>query len=288
MTFNRFNTADCTGTAASTQVVALTGGSMSESVESSSYLVLASNIPALSYNASFTSGNPGTGTGQVPSAGPSACEPLDVKSSITGFSYTVPADNPTTSTVETSQSGNCILEQKTDTTVPPDGILDCPAGTSEATVTVGISNTYEVTVTVGNNTGVTITEKVQGGLAANSIFDPAPNVLFSAFGTDGGSTTCGDARINLSKAKGSTGNEGNVIIWNADGSTNPANPGFSMADGATCTLKVKLTKKFSSCGQQPVTSSWSELQTLVDGPNAGFSEKSPYTGRLSVNVVGCP
>jgi hypothetical protein len=34
-----------------------------------------------------------------------------------------------------------------------------------------------------------------------------------------------------------------------------------------------------------VTNSWSELQNLTNGPNAGFSEKSPYTGQLSVNVV---
>ena len=245
---------------------------------SGNYLVKAADIPGLSYQATYN------GTDGITIT--SACEPLDVVSSITSFSYAVVAGNGAT------QAGpfNCTLETSSDTN--GNAVKDlCAVGKSAANVSVSTRGTstsdFLVTVTVANNTGVNIWEKVQGGLAAKATYcSPSTGACYTSGkvnfipATD---VTCGGAVIDLSSAKTTGGSIGNVVIW-GDGTTATNQLGFQMADGQTCTLQVIVRKGYSSTELQAVTSSWSELQTLVDGPNAGFSEKSPYTGSLAACV----
>lgn len=253
--FQFFKNDDCLGTPFSTENKALTGGSTSESVESSSYLVLAADIASgLSYKGIFNSGN----TGQVPDA-TGACEPLTVLSSISGFHYHVISGPDAASN---TGSYDCTLPGSAKGTTTA-----CPAGTVAALVTKGNTNTYRVHITVTNNTGVTISEKVQGGLSA------APGVTYSVH-----NSTCGTAVINISQSgekKSGTTQQGNVVTWTIS----------SMADGTTCNLEVDVNNlKFSGTGDQPITSSWSEFQCLLGGPNEGFCEKSPYTNNLMAIV----
>jgi hypothetical protein len=246
--FQFFKNGNCSGTPFSVENVALTGGSTSEAVESSSYLVLAADIATgLSYKGIFNSGN----TSQVPNA-TGDCEPLTVLSSITGFHYHV-ISGP--DAVGNPGTYDCTLPGSAKGTSTP-----CPAGTTAASITQGATNTYKVHVTVTNDTGATISEKVQGGLSG------APGATYSVQ-----SVSCAASNtvtIDLSK-------RGNVVTWTIS----------SMASGTTCDLEVDVNNlKFSGTGDQPVSSSWSEFQCLLDGPNAGFCEKSPYTNNLMAIV----
>jgi hypothetical protein len=272
--FRRYKTADCTGVAASEQTVALTGGASTESAESANYLVKAADIPALSYQATFVNASGSTILAE--------CEPLTVASSITSFSYGVGNAGPFTCTLETSTdtNGNSVPDL-------------CAVGRRAADVTVStkgaVTSNFLVTVQVANNTGVNIFEKVQGGLAGNAkCYADSTGVCYTggkinpikSFDISAG---CGAAVIDLSSAKVGGLNNGNVVIW-GDGTTSTNQKGFPMTNGQTCTLKVMVIKGYSSIELQAVTSSWSELQTLTDGPNANFSEKSPYTGSLAACV----
>jgi hypothetical protein len=256
--FRFFKNSECSGEPFSTETKTLTGGSFSESVESSSYLVLAADIATgLSYRAVFNSGD----TSKVPDA-EGDCEPLTVLSSIIGFYYEViggndAGDNPGTY--------DCTLPASEKGTSTP-----CPSGTTAASITKNFTNTYRLHVVVANYTGVPISEKVQGGLTA------APGSTYSNL-----QVTCGNAKINVSKSRGG---DGNVVVWDSVGDGKTNNPGFTMNPGDVCELTVDITVKFSGTGLQPLTSSWSEFQCLLDGPNAGFCEKSPYTDSLMVVV----
>lgn len=165
---------------------------------------------------------------------------------------------------------NCTLEAKDLADGVLDGILgDCPAGTREATVNVGDSNSYEVHVTVSNPNGYSIDVKAQGGLAAG------PRTTYSAIDVGG----CGTATLTgLNSGKGSkakTGNDpsqGNLITWTLSLAAPDA-----AGTVASCSLDVTVTKRYSSTGEQAVTSSWSAL-------NVTDSLKSNYTGQLAVNV----
>jgi hypothetical protein len=127
----------------------------------------------LSYDASFTSGNPDS-TG-VPHAGPSACERLTLGSPITGFQYTV-GGTDCTCTLERRVNGQCT-----------DG--------NAAAVCGGQSNTYTVQVTVENLYEDAILAYVQGGLASGKDVTYGPPVV-----------TCGTAQVGKSSA-------GNVVTW---------------------------------------------------------------------------
>jgi hypothetical protein len=285
VTFNLYSGTGCTNLVSSVGVN-LTGGAMSETVQTANLLITASMIPGISFDATFTSSDKSTSTG-VPDAGPSPCENLTVHSSINDFHYHI--DGGTTAfTCHT-------LDANTNPVGSGPDPATCPS--SEGSAPVNTSHDYLVHVTVTNGTGVNILEKVQGGLAAKATYANSAGVSYvpvsNVITIDANDITCtgngsngnGAATINLSSAKTSSGNTGNVVIWNATGSTNPASAGFAMAPGAVCELTVIVRKTFSSTGNQPVTSSWSELQTLVDGPSAPFSEKSPYTGSLLVSVT---
>jgi hypothetical protein len=241
------------------------------------------SVGAVSYNAVLSGGIDDV-HGLPWASSASACEPLEILSSISGFSYTV--SDSTTS----SGTYDCTLEAKEAGAVPG---VDC----QEATVKVSsaanpVYTDFLVTVTVANDTGGTIMEKVQGGLAASgkaTYLDAAGNPLPIVSSSSNGvvysvpdiSSGCGAAVLNLSAAKTSEGKQqGNVVIW-GDGTTATNQAGFSMVQGQVCTLQIMVRKGYSSVGQQPITSSWSETQT---GPGT-FYGKSPYTGRLSVNVV---
>jgi len=151
-------------------------------------------------------------------------------------------------------------------------------------------NDYLVTVTIYNNTGGGITEKVQGGLAANATYvDPSTNTVLTPVNNlitipsadiTGGS--CGAATINLSSAKTGSRNTGNVVIWNASGSNSTTAAGFAMTQGQSCTLQVIVRKPFTTTGQNAITSPWSELQS---GPGTFGPTKSPYIGSLMVYVT---
>jgi hypothetical protein len=252
--FRFFKNRACSGDPFSRETKTLTGGSFSESVESSSYLVQAADIATgLSYKAVFNSGD----TSKVPDA-TGDCEPLTVLSSIVAFYYEV-IDG--TDRLRNPGTYDCTLpaSEKGKST-------DCPDGTTAASITKGVTNTYRLHVVVANYTGVPITEKVQGGLTA------APGAEYSKL-----QVTCGKATINVSKA-------GNVVVWDSVGDGKTNNPGFTMDPGQVCELTVEITVKFSGTGLQPLTSSWSEFQCLLGGPNAGFCEKSPYTNSLMVVV----
>jgi hypothetical protein len=252
VTFNLYRSNNCTGTVVQTSTGTLSGSGASATTESSpNYLTTAADIPALSFKASYSGDsnyNPKD----------SDCEPLTVLSSIVAFYYKVidgtdAPRNPGTydCTLPASEKGKST---------------DCPDGTTAASITKGITNTYRLHVVVANYTGVPITEKVQGGLTA------APGVQYSKL-----QVTCGNAKINVSKA-------GNVVVWDSVGDGKTNNPGFTMDPGEVCELTVEITVKFSGTGLQPLTSSWSEFQCLLEGPNAGFCEKSPYTNSLMVVV----
>ncbi len=159
-----------------------------------------------------------------------------------------------------------------------------------STKTSNQTDDYLVTVTVTNNTGGSIYEKVQGGLAAGQVcyadsngkcYNPVSNVITipSAGYASDITTNCGKAAIAVSSAKTNSGNSGNVVVW-GDGTTATNQKGFPMSQGQVCQLKVIVRKPFSSTGSQPVTSSWSEQQT---GPGS-YVGKSPYTGNLLVTV----
>jgi cysteine-rich repeat protein len=232
------------------------------------------SVGSVSYNAHFSGGTDIHGLPVNPAD--SACEPLDILSSITDFYYTVDGD---------STQYNCTLEAKAAGAVPG---VDC----QEASAALNTLQKYTVHVVVGNDTGGSISEKAQGGLAAKAayydtfgnLYNPVLKVIginTSDIVSIAGSGSCGAAVIDLSSAKTGSGNTGNVVIW-GDGTTSTSQAGFAMAQGDSCELRIVVSKQFSSCGEQPVTSSWSETQT---GPDA-FYGKSPYTGRLSVNVCG--
>lgn len=237
----------------------------------------------------------------------SICEELDVVSSISGFSYSVVSGT----TVLQAGPFDCTLDTSTDTTLV-DTVLDlCATGKTAAVVNVSnkgsVTSDYLVTVTVTNNTGGTVMEKVQGGLAAKATYLNAAGGALASCGTGFSSfqstcltiadisgvdstgaaiSSCGAATLNLSTAKQtSTSDRGNVVVWNSTGSlgssTNPV-AGFSMNQGDVCTLQVIVRKGYSSNQLQAVTSSWSEFQ---DGPGT-FSGKSPYTGSLATCVLG--
>jgi|GEM_PF-4861846 len=262
--FRFFKNSECSGEPFSTETKTLTGGSFSESVESSSYLVQAADIATgLSYRAVFNSGD----TSKVPDA-TGDCEPLTVLSSIIAFYYEV-IDG--TDALRNPGTYDCTLpaSEKGKST-------DCPDGTTAASITKGETNTYRLHVVVANYTGVPISEKVQGGLTA------APGVQYKELTVRVHedwtvSGDCGSARINISRSgekKSGTTQNGNVVTWTID----------NMEPGLVCELTVEITVKFSGTGLQPLTSSWSEFQCLLDGPNKDFCEKSPYTDSLMVIV----
>jgi hypothetical protein len=264
VTFQFFNNAKCSGEPSSEEDVALTGGSFSESVESSSYLVRAADIATgLSYKAVFKSGD----TSKVPDA-EGDCEPLQVLSSIVAFYYEVISGPDASSNPGTF---NCTLPASEKGKLTP-----CPDDTTAASITKGETNTYRLHVVVANYTGVPIREKVQGGLTA------APGVQYGELTVrvhedSTVSGDCGSARINISRSgekKSGTTQNGNVVTWTID----------NMEPGLVCELTVEITVKFSGTGLQPLTSSWSEFQCLLDGPNKDFCEKSPYTDSLMVIV----
>ncbi|HLA80104.1 MAG TPA: hypothetical protein VJP78_00530, partial [Thermoleophilia bacterium] len=240
------------------------GGTMAESAASSgvpgarAFGPLA--VGAISYQAVFNSGD----TNQVPSA-TSACEPLQIQSSISRFVYHLDPDHTT--------AYNCTLEAKIDTNgdLVPD---TCPAGTQEASVAVYSPHSYEVHVQVTNATGLTITERVKGALAAGK------SASYSGLAVD-----CGVATIS-GNAMTSGGKTGNQVNWNATGSTSNTALGFTMTPGQVCTLRVTVTNTYNSIGEQPITGSWSEVQTEVSPINgSSIKMSSPGTGQLSVNVT---
>jgi hypothetical protein len=256
VTFNLYRSNDCTGTVVQTSTGTLSGSGASATAESSpDYLTTAADIPALSFKAQY-SGDSNYNPADAD------CEPLTVLSSIIAFYYEV-IDGPDAS----SNPGpfNCTLPASAKGTSTP-----CPSGTRAASITKGETNTYRLHVVVANYTGVPISEKVQGGLTA------APGAQYSNL-----HVTCGKAKINVSKSRGGNGN---VVVWDSVGDGKTNNPGFTMNPGHVCELTVDITVKFSGTGLQPLTSSWSEFQCLLDGPNAGFCEKSPYTNSLMVVV----
>jgi len=264
VTFNLFQNASCSGTPAFSDTVNLTGGTMAESAASSgvpgarAFGPLA--VGAISYQAVFNSGD----TNQVPSA-TSACEPLQIQSSISRFVYHLDPDHTT--------AYNCTLEAKIDTNgdLVPD---TCPAGTQEASVAVYSPHSYEVHVQVTNATGLTITERVKGALAAGK------SASYSGLAVD-----CGVATIS-GNAMTSGGKTGNQVNWNATGSTSNTALGFTMTPGQVCTLRVTVTNTYNSIGEQPITGSWSEVQTEVSPINgSSIKMSSPGTGQLSVNVT---
>ncbi|MBI4200102.1 MAG: hypothetical protein HY535_06495 [Chloroflexi bacterium] len=259
--FTLFSGKTCSGTpihvpADAGYTVALGAGNPAMA-ESASYLTVMADVVAggVSYTAHYV------GDTNYPAAD-SGCEDLTVTSSITGFHYHVIAgfDSGT-------QTGTY------DCTLPASekGLATaCPAGTTEASVTKGQNNDYKVHITVTNNTGVTISEKVQGGLSAS------PGTSYAVQ-----SISCGSATIDISSTgsglgkKTSGGTGGNVVTW-----TIP-----SMADNTSCDLEVDIYNlKFTGSNQQPVTSSWSEFQCETDGPNSGQCDKSPYTDNLMANT----
>jgi hypothetical protein len=256
VTFTLYRSNNCTGEVVQTSTGTLSGSGASATAESSpDYLTTAADIPALSFKAHYN------GDDNYNEAA-SDCEPLTVLSSIIAFYYEViggpdAGDNPGTF--------NCTLPASEKGTSTP-----CPSGTTAASITEGATNTYRLHVVVANYTGVPIREKVQGGLTA------APGAQYSNL-----QVTCGNAKINVSKSRGG---HGNVVVWDSVGDGKTNNPGFTMNPGDVCELTVDITVKFSGTGLQPLTSSWSEFQCLLDGPNAGFCEKSPYTNSLMVVV----
>jgi hypothetical protein len=219
-----------------------------------------------------------------------------VKSSIRDFHY-----NITNSSNYGNPSGAwyCHTDDPAPAATFPPGTgapdpMTCPSSEGKvqvSTKTNNQTNNYLVTVTVTNNTGDSISEKVQGGLAANAMCYADSTGACYPIGTCTGSSKCitispsditagcGAAVLNLSSANTGGGNNGNVVIWgNGTASTNQT--GFAMPQGQLCQLKVMVRKALTSTGDQAVTSSWSEQQT---GPGS-FSGKSPYTGSLLVNV----
>jgi hypothetical protein len=257
VTFNLYRSNDCTGTVVQTSTGTLSGSGASATAESSpDYLTTEADIPALSFKASY-SGDDNYNPADAD------CEPLTVLSSIIAFYYEV-IDGP--DAPSNPGTFNCTLpaSEKGSTST------SCPPGTTAASITKGETNTYRLHVVVANYTGVPISEKVQGGLTA------APGAQYSNL-----QVTCGNAKINVSKSRGGNGN---VVVWDSVGDGKTNNPGFTMNPGDVCELTVDITVKFSGTGLQPLTSSWSEFQCLLDGPNAGFCEKSPYTNSLMVVV----
>jgi uncharacterized protein (DUF2237 family) len=256
VTFTLYRSNNCTGEVVQTSTGTLSGSGASATAESSpDYLTTAADIPALSFKAHYN------GDDNYNEAA-SDCEPLTVLSSIIAFYYEViggpdAGDNPGTF--------NCTLPASEKGTSTP-----CPSGTTAASITEGATNTYRLHVVVANYTGVPIREKVQGGLTA------APGAQYSNL-----QVTCGNAKINVSKSRGG---HGNVVVWDSVGDGKTNNPGFTMNPGDVCELTVDITVKFSGTGLQPLTGSWSEFQCLLDGPNKGFCEKSPYTNSLMVVV----
>jgi len=254
VTFNLFPNAACSGLPSSSETVAVPAGGMAQSAESSGITGVTANGPlavgAMAYNAVFNSGD----TGQVPNSAPSACEPLRVGSSISQFFYNLDGNSP--------PSYNCTFESLVNNTCP---------GTQEAAVKVGTTHSYQVNVQVTNNTGLPITEKVQGGLTAvKGITYSNPTV------TSG----CGAAAL-----RGQDDNV-NVVVWNATGSSASKTPGFSMTPGQVCNLEVTVTEAFKSTGQQIITGQWSESQTETSPVDGGtITLTSPYTGSLVVRVT---
>ena len=233
--FTLYRSANCTGSVVSSDAGLLLSvtPANSETAESSSYTAQPTDIPALSYLAHY-GGNSDYNTGD------DACEPLTVASSITGFHY--------------HWSG--------DPGFPASTAYDV---STAATVKLSVAYSYRVHVIVTNETGSSITEKVQGGLTA---VKGATHAIVSV------SATCGAAAIKK-------GTNPNVVIWNASGDGKPAGPGFAMAQGQVCQLEVQINKlRLGSTGLQSITGDWTETQT---GPG-GFSGTSPSTGTLKVNV----
>ena len=73
-----------------------------------------------------------------------------------------------------------------------------------------------------------------------------------------------------------------LSTFSGGSSCNTTNAGFALAQGASCYLEVEvLGAKWGNLGLQPTSGSWSEYQV---GPG-DFSGKSPYTGKLRVDVV---
>jgi hypothetical protein len=251
VTFNLFSNGSCSGSPSSTDTVPLSSGVTSASAESSGAGGASAlgplSVGAISYNAVFNSGDSSL------SNSASACEPLNVESSISQFFYYIDADS--------SDPYSCTSQSLVNNV--------CTSG-NEATVTVGTTHGYQVNVQVSNNTGLPITEKVQGGLASGK------GVSYSGFTITPG---CGTAALKSTKT-------GNVVIWDASGSTTSTAAGFAMAPGAMCQLQVTVTKKFASTGQQTITGQWSESQTEVS-PITGKSitMTSPHTGSLAVDVT---
>jgi hypothetical protein len=257
VTFNLYRSNDCTGTVVQTSTGTLSGSGASATAESSpDYLTTAADIPALSFQASYS------GDDNYNEAD-SDCEPLEVLSSIVAFYYEVISGPDASRNPDTY---NCTLPASEKGTSTP-----CPSGTTAASITKGETNTYRLHVVVANYTGVPIREKVQGGLTA------APGAQYSNL-----HVTCGKAKINVSKSRGG---QGNVVVWDSVGDGKTNNPGFTMNPGDVCELTVEITVKFSGTGLQPLTSSWSEFQCLLlEDSNEGFCEKSPYTNSLMVVV----
>jgi hypothetical protein len=255
VTFTLYRSDNCTGDVVQTSTGTLSGSGASATAESSDYLTTAADIPALSFKAHYN-GDSNYNEADSP------CELLTVRSSITGFHYHVIAgpDAP-------SNTGayDCTLPATEKGTSTP-----CPNGTTAASITKGATNTYKLHVVVANYTGVPISEKVQGGLTA------APGAQYSNL-----EVTCGNAKINVSKSRGG---QGNVVVWDSVGDGKTNNPGFTMNPGDVCELTVDIKVAFSGTGNQPLTSSWSEFQCLLEDANKGFCEKSPYTDSLMVVV----
>jgi hypothetical protein len=261
VTFNLYRSNDCTGDVVQTSTGTLSGSGASATAESSDYLTTAADIPALSFKAHY-SGDDNYNPADAD------CEPLTVLSSIIAFYYEV-IDGP--DAPSNPGTFNCTLPASAKGTSTP-----CPSGTTAASITKGATNTYRLHVVVANYTGVPISEKVQGGLTA------APGVQYGELTVrvhedSTVSGDCGSARINISRSgekRSGTTQNGNVVTWTID----------NMEPGLVCELTVEITVKFSGTGLQPLTSSWSEFQCLLEGDNAGFCEKSPYTDSLMVIV----
>ncbi len=269
--FNYFTNGSCDGLATDTSNGHDVSGGSVDPVLTEGPLTVGS----VSYNAHFSGG---TDIHGLPvAAADSACEKLDVLSSITDFYYTVPND--------TTQY-NCTVEMK----AANGGV--CPADTQEACLVLGQQLHATVHVGVTDDTGGSILEYVQGGLAAlkksQDYYVPSTGVIAT---NSCASDPNNVAIINRSSAVSGGGNKnGNVVTWwdgtfTSTGAPTDNTHGFAMTQGQSCSLTVGVNKTYTSLGEQPVTSSWSENQV---GPGT-FSGKSPYTGQLSVNVKStCP
>jgi hypothetical protein len=260
-------------------------GTDPETVQSSNYLVKSADIPGISYQASYS----GSDDYNLATSDP---EPLTVASSITAFEYQWLGSSPTNSGGPISNTGDTTWYNMT--SLNPNGTAaNVPLSTNTGGKNKVLTGYqwFLVHVKVANNTGVSIGEKVQGGLAASATYyqsvpigsggvgaliyiESKPVEIVDVSINDVTVLSPTGATINNSNAKTNGSGNGNVITWTID----------TMTNGTSADLYVIVVKGYTSKGLQAVTSSWSEVQTWTSPDGASHSEKSPYTGDLYCNV----